>query len=108
MQALFTKEDWSTARESIVLQALDRNVHEGQMTLKDKSMVAYSTVPLPDGGVLITHVDITDKIRVENALRERNAALEDAERVKIDFLANVSYQLRTPLNAIMGTSISAN
>ena len=102
MQALFPKEDWGTARESIVLQALDRNVHEGQMTLKDKSMVAYSTVPLPDGGVLITHVDITDKIRVENALRERNAALEDAERVKIDFLANVSYQLRTPLNAIMG------
>lgn len=103
MQALFTKEVWDGgAREAIVTQALDRNIHEGQMTLKDKSMVAYSTVPLPDGGVLITHVDITDKIRVENALRERNAALEDAERVKIDFLANVSYQLRTPLNAIMG------
>ena len=35
-------------------------------------------------------------------LREKNAALEAAERLKLDFLANVSYQLRTPLSAIMG------
>jgi signal transduction histidine kinase len=41
---------------------------------------------------------------VENALREKNAALEAAEQLKTDFLANVSYQLRTPLNAIMGFS----
>lgn len=102
MQPLFNKDNWGVNRENLILQALDRNIHEGEMTFKDKTMLAYSTVPLPDGGVLVTHVDITDKIRVENALRERNAALEDAERVKLDFLANVSYQLRTPLNAIMG------
>ena len=41
-------------------------------------------------------------MRVENALRDKNAALETAEKLKLDFLANVSYQLRTPLNAIMG------
>jgi signal transduction histidine kinase len=41
---------------------------------------------------------------VEHALREKNAALETAEQLKTDFLANVSYQFRTPLNAIMGFS----
>jgi len=62
------------------------------------------TASLPDGGILIRFSDVTDSLRVENALLEKNAALEAAERLKLDFLANVSYQLRTPLNAMMGFS----
>ena len=50
-------------------------------------------------GILIS---VLDKMRVENALREKNIALETAEQLKLDFLANVSYQLRTPLSAIIG------
>jgi len=102
MKARFSAKQWEKSRDAIMMQSLDRNIHEGKMLCADGSQLAYSTVPLPDGGVLVTHVDITDKMRVENALREKNAALETAERLKLDFLANVSYQLRTPLNAIMG------
>jgi signal transduction histidine kinase len=51
---------------------------------------------------MVTYQDVTDTVRVENALREKTVALETAERLKLDFLANVSYQLRTPLNAIIG------
>jgi signal transduction histidine kinase len=51
---------------------------------------------------MVTHRDVTDKIRIETALREKARALEDAEKLKTDFLANVSYQLRTPLNAMTG------
>ena len=77
-------------------------MHEGRLECSDDTLVEFVTVPLPDGGVLITYTDVTDTVRVENALREKAAALEAAERLKLDFLANVSYQLRTPLNAIMG------
>lgn len=98
----FETQDWTTFRETLIALALDRNARGGRMKRGGGSVVDYATVPLPDGGVLVSWSDVSDKVAVENALREKNAALEAAERLKLDFLANVSYQLRTPLNAIMG------
>jgi signal transduction histidine kinase len=98
----FPESDQNRARDNLMAQALNRTESEGRLVMEPGTHLDYATIPLPDGGVLVTHVDVTDTVQVENALREKNAALEAAEQVKMDFLANVSYQLRTPLNAIMG------
>lgn len=102
IKPFFTAKEWVVRREELIALGLDRIMHEGRLERRNETLVDYVTVPLPDGGVLITYSDVTDTVRVENALREKNAALEAAEQLKLDFLANVSYQLRTPLNAIMG------
>lgn len=101
-KTFFTEEEWPQKREELISKGLDRLMHEGRLKQTTGTLIDFSTVPLPDGGVLITYTDVTDTVRVENALRDKNAALETAEKLKLDFLANVSYQLRTPLNAIMG------
>ena len=67
-------------------------------------MVDCATVPLPDGATLVTFQDVTDSVNVERALRERNEALEDADKIKIDFVHHVSYELRSPLTNIIGFS----
>lgn len=98
----FSDNEWPKAKENLLSQGLDRNMRDGVMRRSDDIVIEFAAVPLPDGGMLVTHIDITDTIRVENALREKTAALEAAERLKLEFIANVSYQLRTPLNAIIG------
>ena len=63
---------------------------------------SIATVPLPDGATLVTFQDVTDTVNVERALRERNEALETADKLKIDFVHHVSYELRSPLTNIIG------
>ncbi len=46
--------------------------------------------------------DITDRKRVEQALKEKNAELERANHAKDTFLASMSHELRTPLNTVIG------
>jgi signal transduction histidine kinase len=95
---------WERTREAVTGLPDQRSAFEGQMTLQDGVVLAYAGVPLPDGGTMMTYVDITDSKRVERALIERNEALEASDRLKNTFISHVSYELRTPLTNIIGFS----
>jgi signal transduction histidine kinase len=51
---------------------------------------------------MVTFVDVTDTVKVERALLERNEALEAAASLKNAFIHHVSYELRSPLTNIIG------
>jgi signal transduction histidine kinase len=93
---------WDQLIQAIVAGASARDL--GDVERSDRSILSLSTSPLPDGATLVTFKDVTDRFRIESALRDRNEGLEAADRLKSDFIKHVSYELRTPLNTILGFS----
>ncbi|GGA39582.1 sensor histidine kinase [Sphingomonas psychrolutea] len=81
---------------------VERQQRGGRAAFKDGRHFEFAAVPLPDGNGLFTMLDISDSRRIETALRDRNEALEAADRIKTAFVATMSYELRTPLTSISG------
>ncbi|APG62767.1 hypothetical protein LPB140_08175 [Sphingorhabdus lutea] len=88
--------------EIIRASTVHRQQKKTRIEFADKRMFQMATMPLPDGSSLMVMIDISDSIQIEHALTERNAALSEADKVKSQFLANMSYEFRTPLTSIAG------
>lgn len=61
--------DWEGLKEEMVGATLERAARSGRLERTDGSVVEFSTVPLPDGAVLNSYLDVTDSARLEQVLR---------------------------------------
>lgn len=92
---------WEQLIRTVVSGSVER--HDlGDMERTDQTILSVSLSALPDGALLVTFADVTDRSRIENALRDRNEALVAADKLKTDFVQHASFLFRDPLNVVRG------
>ena len=81
-----------------------------------ETVVSYNATTFYDRerrlqGVFAAARDVTERIRLDQVLQEKNVELQSAKVVaetaslsKSEFLSNMSHEIRTPMNAIIGMS----
>jgi signal transduction histidine kinase len=93
---------WRGLKREVIDLNAQRQDRQGRLTRADGKLIDYAVTRLPDGQTMMTFLDVTESAKYQQVLKERNLALEAADRLKDAFVQNVSYELRSPLTNIIG------
>jgi len=109
----FSDETWVERMEGILIGTLETGENQSFddslcfRTNENARDYAVNVVPFEsdddkNDGILVSFHDITERIEMENKIKEALIDATAASKAKSDFLANMSHEIRTPMNAIIG------
>ncbi len=98
----FQEDDLVQAADQVLeeLTPHEKEIRTVEDRWYERRIRPYRTEDNRIGGVVVTFLDITDRKRSEQALREAKEAAEKANTAKTRFLTAASHDLRQPLQAL--------
>ncbi|MBT5899320.1 MAG: response regulator [Rhodospirillaceae bacterium] len=97
-------EDWDNWLETRELPMQAGGFPPTELKRADSVVLLIQCTVMPDGGRMLTYLDITSIKQHEVMLSEAKAAADAANESKSQFLASMSHEIRTPMNGVLGLS----
>jgi len=113
-----TNDEFFSKRVARKMMEEDRNIMETGKVISNRVVFFEDTgvdgfwmeqnkIPVRDERGVITMIvgiykDVTDKVTIENELKNARDRAEESDHLKTSFLANMSHEIRTPMNGILG------
>lgn len=95
---------WAEIAQNVCSLADARSEQQAEIVTMEGRTLIVTMTPLPDRATLVATSDVTDTVEAEKRLRDHNKALEDAARLRTDFIRSVSFELRSPLQVVVGNA----
>ena len=97
-------EDWDNWLETRELPMQAGGFPPTELERADGVALLIQCTVMPDGGRMLTYLDITKIKQNEAMLSEAKAEADAANESKSQFLASMSHEIRTPMNGVVGLS----
>lgn len=95
-------EPWEDYKRRVLKAVTQRTPRSIMIQLKDERTLNFRYLPLINGANLFSVIDVTDRLKIEEVLKNHNTSLRMTNKMKTEFIENICYLFERPLQRLLG------
>ncbi len=95
-------EPWEDYKARVLKAVIDRTPRSIMIQVKNGKTLNFRYLPLINGANLFSVIDVTDRLKIEEVLKDHNRSLKITNKMKTEFIENICYLFERPLQRLLG------